>query len=387
MKINKTLTALIAGASLGMSGQTFAVGTQAGTLIPNVVTLQYNVSGISQDDETASSTFTVDNRIDMTLSWNDTVGSIIPGATVAYNFTLENPGNLDQTYTFSSTNVNGLVIDGSNTSDVSTSPVSINYYSTYISEGNAGNVSFDPTSGLTVQHDDEGGTANQQNFTVEIEYPNTLSNDVTIGNVVQITAPLDISNEAISVTDKNGSGNLVKQLAVYAEALSANSDAAYNGTHSVAYGSKIETAYFEDGAGNAGPGLEVLVVNDPLCNPDNTGYAVGVVTTCSSISGYTPKAIPGALVEYTLTAKNASTTIAAEHAVFTHTLDNTKENTLSNVALTVGGVAVTDLTATYDYDSITYTIDESTATDLDVNVQGVAADTTVVITFTAIIAE
>ena len=388
MKINKTLAALIAGASLGLSGQAMAVGTQAGTLIPNIVTLNYNVSGISQESIDAGSVFTVDNRIDMTLAWNDTVGTIIPGATVAYHFTLENPGNLDQTYTFATTSVDDLYLDADNTSTRTTTPTAITYYSTYTGAGDAGNVTFTAASGLAVQHDDEGGTANQKDFWVEITYPNTLANGDILANAVQISAVLDATTDNTGLTDKNATGNLTKQLAVYAEAISINGDGAYDGNHSVAFGSQVETAFFEDGNGTAGPGLTVQVVNDPLCNPDNSGYTLGVVS-CASIPGYTPKAIPGALVEYTLTAKNASTSVAAEHAVFTHSLDAAKQGTLANVKLTVGVTPVADLAATYDYGTpaTTYTINESTASALDVNVEDVAADTTVTITFTAVIVE
>ena len=77
MKINKTLTALIAGASFGLSGQVFAEGTAAGTTITNTVTLGYTVSTVPQTDLTLDVDFLVDTKVDFNLSNDETLQKVL----------------------------------------------------------------------------------------------------------------------------------------------------------------------------------------------------------------------------------------------------------------------------------------------------------------------
>ena len=72
MKLNKTLIALAAGASFGLSGQVFAEGTIAGTDIENTVTLGYTVNTVPQTDLTQTATFKVDSRVEFTFTMDET---------------------------------------------------------------------------------------------------------------------------------------------------------------------------------------------------------------------------------------------------------------------------------------------------------------------------
>jgi len=207
------------------------------------------------------------------------------------------------------------------------------------------------------------------------------------------------------VIDKNGSDagtpNLGKQLTVFADDPSDNNDIAYNGTHTQAFGSEIATAFFTKKDGTEGPSLTAIVVNDPLCNENNDNYGLAGSHASSGTdttgvmncvvngdfippTGYTPKAIPGALVEYTISAKNHSTTVASLHTFFIHTIDSDEE-TIDHVSITNGTADVNEA-GTYTYDTVSYThYDSDTATEMRANLAGVGTEDTVIITFTTII--
>ncbi len=106
MKINKTLAALIASASLGMSGQVLAIAqdddTAAGTVVSNVTSLTYTVgdTDMSEDTSTAPTLFTVDQKVDLSLEWNQAFITADTGAEIAIKLTLSNEGNSVQSFKF-----------------------------------------------------------------------------------------------------------------------------------------------------------------------------------------------------------------------------------------------------------------------------------------------
>jgi uncharacterized repeat protein (TIGR01451 family) len=95
MKINKTLTALIAGASLGLSGQAFAAGTLASTAVSNVATLSYTVNLSAVPSTSSQADFSVDAKVDLSLS-SDNTPSADAGATTNLEYTITNTGNSTQ---------------------------------------------------------------------------------------------------------------------------------------------------------------------------------------------------------------------------------------------------------------------------------------------------
>ncbi len=103
MRINKTLTVLIAGASIGMSGQVFsAASSKAGEDITNTASLTYTVGNSSvSNTATSDSVFKVDKKIDFTTSINKSDSKVYAGLSEAtedrlFTFTLINEGNADQ---------------------------------------------------------------------------------------------------------------------------------------------------------------------------------------------------------------------------------------------------------------------------------------------------
>jgi len=87
MKINKTLTALIAGASLSISGQALAT-TEATTSIKNTATLSFDVNGTSVSDVSSEAEFKVDSKVNMTLiSQNSPTADAGDDATLSFKLT------------------------------------------------------------------------------------------------------------------------------------------------------------------------------------------------------------------------------------------------------------------------------------------------------------
>lgn len=404
MKINKTLTALIAGASIGMSGQVLAVGTEAGTEIKNVVTLSYDVGTTPQSDVTESAQFLVDNKIDMSLTWDTAnLKSVAPGATVFHKFTLTNTGNLDQPYDLSAAEaaVSATIIDladpGIDTLVSKAALVSptITFYDA-LTEPTVGDGTTTTLS--AVPHSDTG-SANQKVFWAGVSYPLTagvIDTDI-LGNYVIVTADVSGNGNA-SDTDKNTAANLEKQLAVNADGAGPN-DSANDAKISAIFGDEITTANFEGGAN--GLKLSVTVVNDPICNEDDSNYGsatfhassgtatTGVMNCVANAgtgftppSGYTPKAIPGALLEYTITATNSGQSSAkdVEFAQDLSTLDFSDVSGVTLRAASLGNVAAA-MTGNTDTPVTT----GSTTAGLSVTVATFEANADISITFTAIV--
>ena len=396
MKINKTLAALIAGASLGLSGQAFAAPTAAGIVITNKVSLAYKVDTIQQAELEANSSFQVDHKIDMEIVDNLEAPTIIPGQGISYEYSLTNSGNEAQIYQLNLANSADGAADSGN--------ITIPAVTYALTETPPADTSITESGYLTIP---SGATAQ---YTATFTYPQTLDDGETKivdGNTIILLATAkavaDNTGAAIAVntadTDKNTAANLNTKLILFLEAesdmVTADTDAAGNGTISVITTTTAVTANFaHDGNGNgnytdpeeSGPGLTVKVINDPICSdfiPDYdqgnyyADYAAGTVNTCvaSAPTGYTPKAIPGALVEYTITAKNtgsvAATDVTLEQDIANPNAGYTDfllAGTLRNAATSEGTTAV-----------------DAGNNKLVVTIDTFAKDLEVIITFTALV--
>mgnify|MGYP000526232536 CR=1 FL=1 len=105
MKINKTLAAMIASAGLGISGQALAIATEtnteAGTVISNTATFSYDVGSENYTDTTTATTFKVDQKVDLTFTWDQTSNiTANVGDDFALKLTLTNEGNKAQDFKF-----------------------------------------------------------------------------------------------------------------------------------------------------------------------------------------------------------------------------------------------------------------------------------------------
>jgi len=115
MKVNKTLTALIAGASLGLSGQAFSADerAEAGTSIMNTAVMTYTVGSVTGNTTDGSISFTVDKRIDVTLTPNKSpfTYDVNPGdddstnTNVVMTYKVSNLTNASQEFKFFADNI------------------------------------------------------------------------------------------------------------------------------------------------------------------------------------------------------------------------------------------------------------------------------------------
>ena len=92
-------TASLMAVATGIASPAFAAGTTSGTLITNTVNLTYNVGGVAQNPLSASDTFTVDRKVNLTVTE-------IGNAT-----TVVSPGQLAAVTTFDVTNLSNATID------------------------------------------------------------------------------------------------------------------------------------------------------------------------------------------------------------------------------------------------------------------------------------
>ncbi len=78
-----------------------AANTASGTVISNTATVNFEVGGVSQTAVTGSTTFTVDNKVNLLVT-KIADATVVPGSTnQALSFTVTNLGNTAQSYALS----------------------------------------------------------------------------------------------------------------------------------------------------------------------------------------------------------------------------------------------------------------------------------------------
>jgi uncharacterized repeat protein (TIGR01451 family) len=96
--------AVVALGTIGLSGTAFAQNTASGTSVVNTATVNYTVNSIAQTPINASATFLVDTAINLNLTGGTTV-NVTPGQLNAVTaFTLTNTGNIASAFTLAAVN-------------------------------------------------------------------------------------------------------------------------------------------------------------------------------------------------------------------------------------------------------------------------------------------
>jgi uncharacterized repeat protein (TIGR01451 family) len=293
------LVAMLAGAAmLGLVAQNAMaapVGTASGTVVNNLATLAYSVGAIAQTPIGSSAagnttgagtatTFTVDNKVNMTVADNG-ITTATPGQVGAlHTFTVTNTGNTTQDFSLTAANL------------IATTVVS----------GNADTIDV---SGFTVFYDaDSSGTFNAGDTTYIDELPSGSSRVITvIANVPIGATNTDFSNISLTATALaggtagtqgaalvNAGANTAGVDVVFADAAGTD-DLALNANHSARGSYDVVSAT-----------LTVTKTVTPICDPAN--------------GNVNPKNIPGAAVRYAITIKNSGA-IAATLTSLGDTLD------------------------------------------------------------------
>jgi uncharacterized repeat protein (TIGR01451 family) len=266
MKTTKQLLGAVSAIALVAmtSAPALAQGTSAGSTIRNEVTVTYNVNGIAQNAETASDEFTVDQRVNVNVTF---VGSA----------TTVSPGQADAVLAFDVTNLSNSTVDF----DLGTA----------LRNGTAGNI-----SNFRIYRDDGDNVFDAGDTLV------TFLDEVAEDATVRVFVIADIGINAVNAD-------------TFDVTLTANAHAAGTagslGTElveSAANTSGIDTVLF-DGQGDTD------ALRDGAFSDTGTYTVAGAVVTVAKSSRVVsdpvngtsnPKAIPGATVEYCITVANAA---------------------------------------------------------------------------------
>jgi hypothetical protein len=266
--------AAVALGSIGLSGTAFAQNTASGTSITNTATVNYSVASIAQAPINAAATFVVDAVIKVTLSPVASAITFTPGQTaVGKAFTLTNTGNKASDYSFTPAPTN---VASGDQFDISSINVRV--------DANANGVYDAGTDNATTIT----GLARGASATVFVvgDIPGTAAN----GNTAIVRLDVTAINPVTSAAWVNDT----------------NADA---------------------------PGTEQIVVSNNTANAQNTFVVASAALSVSKGSSViwdpvnlftTPKAIPLAIMEYTITVANA---VGAQTATVTSISDPVPANT------------------------------------------------------------
>jgi uncharacterized repeat protein (TIGR01451 family) len=106
--LRRVALAVVALGSIGMSGQAFAQNTLSGTPIVNTATVNYSVASVAQTPIDAVAEFVVDTVIDLNLTPVVSATTFTPGQTAgAKAFTLTNISNAVSNFSFATANLTG----------------------------------------------------------------------------------------------------------------------------------------------------------------------------------------------------------------------------------------------------------------------------------------
>ena len=340
MKLNKNIMALATAAAFGLSGQAFAAGTAAGTTIDNSVSLTFTVDGENQT-EGANATFVVDNKVDLTVSWDQTalVSAVPDKDDAVLKFTITNEGNNTQDFLLSlGESVDGTTLpyddsDGNDTDNQNSEGT----YAFYLDDGDdAEEIGADDVLITSI----EDLTADSSAVIwVTADIPAAAVDFDKIGLLLTVSAA-DATGTILSETtgDKNSDLNGTPMI-VFAEAESTVAAAdEYDGQFTALAGIDVVTANLETSK-------TVVVKSDPINNTTN------------------PRAIPGAIVTYTIEVENVGRVAADSVRILDviNDIDGLLDGSKGTISVThTGAGLVTDAS---DGTKVDYTLSTIVATD------------------------
>ena len=288
-KLNTPIKLSVSLAALLLSQASFALGTNADTLVTNTATISYAVGGTTQTPITSdAATFKVDRKINLTIAGTNTstsnIVSVVPLSTDnQLNFTLQNTGNDTEFFKIELDHMAGSIdtFDAGTTSQICQFMIQGDTTVYDITDTPIVEVAEDATVDITVECDIEDRSAT------------VILDGATSTISVLATAVADSAGTAY--VEDIGTADVIGEVdVVFADALGtddANRDAKYSARETY----KVEM-----------PMLEVKKVSAVVSDPIN-GTA-------------NPKRIPGAVVRYTITVENYSETSQATGVTVTDSL-------------------------------------------------------------------
>lgn len=269
-----------------------ASGVTAGSTITNTATVNYNVGGVAQTQISASDTFTVDRKINVTVTEvGSTTVSVSPGQVAAVTtFSVTNLSNATLDFALTASQQTGGAGAHSNTDNFDMTNMKI-----YVDTNNNG--TFDAGDTQVTYLDELAADASKTVFVVA---------DVPLGRVTG-----DVAVDILTATGREG-GSAGTQGAALVQTTGANT-------------SGMDTV-FADGAGATDTARDAAF----SAKDDWTVLAAALtVTKVSSIISdplngtSNPKMIPGSVVQYCITVKNAAGGAAATNVAVSDLLPTT----------------------------------------------------------------
>ncbi len=285
------------------------VGTAANTDITNTVTVNYQVGGVSQAQITATDTFKVDRKINVTVATtNSAAVAVTPGQTNAVtSFTVTNNSNASLDYLLAGTNqaggpsnFNGAqndTFDASNvriyieTNGVAGFQLGGDTLASSIASLGSGDVATvyvvsdmtDPVTGLPAD-----------NGIATVLLTATAASGATAGTAITGAPGATAGSGGTAIAQSTGTNGKNTMETVFADAAYLTYDAQYNGKHAARSDYKVTAARLSVNKYSR-------VISDP-------------------VGSASPRAIPGAVVEYCIVVANASggstaTTVAVSDIV------------------------------------------------------------------------
>lgn len=295
MASNRNLLAAVSAAALAAlaASPAYASGTAAGTTITNTVTVNYQVGSVAQTASSASNTFTVDRKVNLTIAEvGTTTTTVSPGQTAAVTtFTVTNTSNATLDFALSAAQQTGGTGAHSNTDTFDVTNVKI-----YVDTN--GNGTYDVGTDTLVTYLDELAADASKTVFVVADVPLSL----TTGNVAAVTLTATgreggtAGSQGIALVETSGA-NTAGMDTVFADTAGAT-DAARDAAFSAKDDYTILAA-----------ALTVTKLSTVIADP---------------INGSTnPKAIPGATIEYCITVNNAAGSATATSIAISDPLPST----------------------------------------------------------------
>lgn len=254
-----------------------AAGTTAGTTITNTATVDFQVGGVSQVQQSASNNFTVDRKINLLVEEVGTVTTnVVPGqANAVTTFQLTNSSNEVLDFALTATQLVGGTAAHGGTDTFNANNIRI--YRDNTSTGTVG--SWDAGDTL-VTYIDELVTDTAIRLFVVADIPTGLANNAVAGVTLRATAREGATPGTMggAITETTGANTAGKDT-VFADIAGVAGDIARDASHSDDDDYTVQTA-------TLAVTKTSRVISDPFNNTSN------------------PKLIPGAVVEYCIAVAN-----------------------------------------------------------------------------------
>ena len=296
----KIVSPVVLAALSSLAVQVHAAGTAAGSEITNTATLNYQINGIDQTAVTAQDIFNVDIKVDFALTRLNTTDanetSLEADNVVVAAVQITNDGNAPTSFVVAASDETGTTLDINGTTYTDTIDTGSNY-SYYLDNPLAG------TPGVL-----DAADTLLTGSTGEIPADGTVTVFVTVPktDLTGVDGDAALSSIVVNGLESTVNGTVYQLDTGDNDPSNGSSDDAANPNGATT----IEVVFADEGTDNAEALTDALVLVFPNLDGDgtNSNLTKTSVVISDPINGTdNPKAIPGAVVEYTITLTNTGT--------------------------------------------------------------------------------